>query len=90
MDGSTTSYELRFLVCHSCGAPVQTLPQGGHVQCRYCQVVLEVPPRIEIVEHHPAPPDPSRPDTEEQRFARLREQFGRRTPTRCLRAGSGC
>jgi hypothetical protein len=80
MSGNTTSHELRFLVCPSCGAPVQALPQGGHVQCRYCQVVLEVRPRIEVVEDRRPPPEPSRPDTEEQRLALLRDQISSTDP----------
>src|SRR5579862_8808131 len=80
MTASTTSHELRFLMCSSCGAPLQALPQGGHVQCRYCQVVLEVPPRRAIAPDPRPAPEPSQVDTEEQRFARLREQLGSTGP----------
>jgi DNA-directed RNA polymerase subunit RPC12/RpoP len=76
MNGGLTSFEIRLLICASCGAPIETIPRGGHAQCTYCRAVMEVSPRKDRPEDFRAPAPFAPQSDDAARFARLREQVG--------------
>lgn len=71
-----TRYDLRLLLCPSCGAPIETVPQGGHLQCRYCQAVMELAPRKDRPEDFRTLATVAPAGSDQERFARLRAQLG--------------
>jgi len=72
---SRTHYttEIRVLLCESCGAPIQTTPQGGHVACSYCRAQNVV--RLRPADSAFVPP--SAPIDDAERWRRLRMQDGK-------------
>jgi len=72
--GIPTRYDLRLLLCQTCGAPIEAFPQGGQVRCAYCNSIYTLAPRKERAEDFSSAA-PAQPLTEEQRFEKLRSQF---------------
>lgn len=84
-----TSYDLRLLLCHHCGAPIQTVPEGGLVACSYCASVHQLAPRKEKAEdfeaeaHTESPASASDDDAEfaeRNRLEKLRAQLSSSAP----------
>jgi len=77
--GMPTRYDLRLLMCQTCGAPIEAFPQGGQVRCAYCNSIYMLEPRKERAEDFVSAA-PAQPLTEAQRFEKLRSQFGSTEP----------
>ena len=42
-------FDLRIVVCQHCGAPVESVPTGGWVTCRFCNAGHQVAARVEAM-----------------------------------------
>lgn len=63
--------QIRMLFCENCGAPLETVIEGGAVACSYCKATNAVRPRLDRFEAKRSSELP-----EPERIARLRMQDG--------------